>query len=182
MVRSASLMKTCNDPFERLSNEHDASLAHAERLGHAAEFIRTKGFSFEAFMQISRAVRFIETEIGRHKQKEEKYLYPLIERHQKGVAEAMMSEHRELWKAYCGLLEYVEDVEEGRIHTSTVQELVASATLLVELIKGHVARENEIIFPLAKRMLTSDEYEEFRAQMMLELSPIPLAENDGLKL
>lgn len=159
-------MENSNDPIEVLLQEHEEGLAHLERLKNATEFIRTKGFSFEAFMQVGKALRFIGIEIQQHNEKEEKYLFPLLDRHVRDPQTMLRKDHRELWRAYRRLLESVEDVEEGRIHATTVRELIDASRALIELLTSHFGKENEVLFPMTRSVLTPAEYEQLRKNVI----------------
>jgi hemerythrin-like domain-containing protein len=166
-------MKNYSDPFKILTKEHEASLSHLERMSNAVEHIRVKGFSYEAFVQISKAIRFIGTATRSHNQREEKYLLPLLDLHANGTSRTILYERREIWRAYHDLLKCVEDIEEGRVHARIVHDLVQSATSLIELLSKQIARENEDLFPQAMRLLTPMEYHQLSEQIIREESSIP---------
>ena len=159
MQKNKDMMR---DPIEVLMKEHDEGLQQLKRLGDAAEYIRINGFSNDTFVTISTAICFIDTEIRRHNEKEEKFLFPLMERHVSAPPGVMRSEHRELWRAFTRLHESVEDVEEGRISATTVRELVQSSKALVDLLTSHILKENTVLFPMARQVLTGEEYELLR--------------------
>jgi hemerythrin-like domain-containing protein len=148
------------DAIAILIKEHEEAIEYLSRLEHASEYIRTNGFSFEAFMQISKALRFIGIEIKHHNEKEEKYLFRLLDEHAKGYQQAMRDEHKELRRLYTKLSESVEDVEEGRIYANTVNELLETSGALIRHLRDHIAKENEVLFPLARRVLTKRELEQ----------------------
>ena len=156
------------DPIEILMKEHEDGLKRLSELGGAAEYINANGFSFAAYSEITGAIRFINSEIRKHNEKEEKFLFPLMDRHADRQTIVMRNEHRELWKLFNRLLESVEDVEEGRIHPTTIRELVQSSKSLVELLTEHIRKENDLLFPMAKRMLTETEYEQLRQDIARE--------------
>ena len=153
------------DPIEILMKEHEECLHHLARMENAAEYIQTNGFSHEAYTQIAEAIRFIDTVIRQHDEKEEKYLFSMMDRHVTGAPQVMRNEHRELWIAFKQLIQTVEDIEEGRLHGTSIVELVQSAKAVVDHLTGHITKENEVVFPMAKQMLTKEEYNELRESM-----------------
>lgn len=153
------------DPIDALIREHVEVTRNLERLRNAAQQIQSEGFSFEAFVQISKAIRFIAIEVRHHNEKEEKYLLPVLERRARGSSESIRKEHRDLWRLFNRLLGSVEDIEEGRIHATTIRELVEASIALGGLLADHIAKENEIVFPLARKVFTPDEYERFSNEM-----------------
>lgn len=153
------------DPIEILTKEHNECLRHLARMENAAEYIQTNGFSHEAYTQIAATIRFIDTVMRQHDEKEEKYVFSMMDRHVTGAPQVMRNEHRELWIAFKQLIRTVEDIEEGRLHGTSIVELVQSAEAVVEHLTSHITKENEVVFPMAKQMLTKEEYDELRASM-----------------
>lgn len=148
------------DPIEILMKEHKEALQYLKRLGDASDRIKTHGFSFDAFSEIAEAIRYIDTEIRHHNEKEEKHLFPLMNSHVAGPSDVMRDEHRELWRAFNNLMESVKNVEELHIYPTTVKELIQDSKAIVDLLSNHIAKENDILFPMAKQVLTKEEYEQ----------------------
>ena len=153
------------DPIELLMKEHEEGMKYLRQLGNAADYIKANGFSFEAFEQMAEAIRFIDTDIRRHNEKEEQYLFPLLERHVDGPPQVMRSEHRELWKAFNKLRECIKDMENLHIYGTSIPELVQCANTVVDLLGNHIAKENEVLFPMAKNVLTDAEYDRLRTNL-----------------
>jgi hemerythrin-like domain-containing protein len=151
-------MQNDRDPIGALQREHEAGLQRLTRLENAAEAIRTTGFSAEAFEEIADVIRWFNTDVRRHTEQEEHCLFPMMELHVAGLPEVLRSEHRELRSASGLLLQTVNEVEEGRIRGSSIQEVVQISKLIVELMRNHIAKENNLLFPLAKEVLTPVEY------------------------
>jgi regulator of cell morphogenesis and NO signaling len=160
MKKEKTPVNNCNqiDPILLLMQEHEEGIKYLKRLGKAADYIHSNGFSFEAFKDVAEAIRFIDNEIRRHNEKEEKYLFPLLASHASEPVEPMRDEHRELWKAFKYLRECVKEVEEMKIYPTTVRDLVRLSKSIVDLLTNHITKENEVLFPLAKSVLTKDEY------------------------
>ena len=153
------------DPIDILFQEHAITLKYLQQLHTATEFIRVNGFNFDAFQKIEEAIHFIDAEIRHHNEKEEAYLFPLMDRHLKEPPDVMRTEHLELWKSLAALRECIKDVLESRIYPTIVRELVHRCFSITELLSNHIAKENNVLFPMAKKMLTKEEYELFRTQM-----------------
>ena len=148
------------NPIDLLLHEHDKGMQQLSMLENAASSIRAHGFSPEAFEQIAATIRWMNTEVRRHTQIEEKFLFPLVESHMKSLAEQVRGEHRDLWDSFSDLLETVKEVEEGRLHGTSIRDVVAIAQTIVELMRTHIKRENTILFPAIRQLLTADEYRE----------------------
>ena len=159
-------MQNETDPLQILRREHEAGLKCLQRLRDAAEYIRTNGFSYEAFNDVAEATWFVDTDIRRHNEKEEKYLFPLLEQHVNGLPTVFRNEHRELWKAFKNLRECVKDVEELRIYPTTVADLIKYSTSVVLLLSNHMTKENNILFPMAKEVLTKKEYSQLAKEIL----------------
>ena len=153
------------DPILILMKEHEEGLRYLKQLKEAAEQIKTNGFSFEAFENLAQAIRYIDIEIRRHNENEEKYLFPLMERHLNGSSEVMRSEHRELWRAFNSLRTCVKDVEDMKIYATTIRDLVRCSESIVELLTSHITKENDVLFPMAIRILTKEEYRQLAAEI-----------------
>lgn len=153
------------DPIDILLNEHTVALQYLQRLRDATEHIKVHGFSYDAFQKIEEAIHYINLEIRHHNEKEERYLFPLLERHIKTPPEVMRSEHRDLWKELDRLQECIKDVEESRIHSNTVRELIHCCTSIVNMLTAHITKENNVVFPMTKQLLTKEEYLQLQRDM-----------------
>ena len=156
---------TMNDPIDILQKEHNDGLRLLERMEAAALSIERNGFSATAFDEIKNAMKKINIGFRRHMEKEEHFLFPLLARHSERPARVVHTEHWELWRAYNDLLLCVKDVEEGRIHGKSIIELLRGMKYFIEQFRVHIEKEASVIFPLAKKLLTQDEYEELRESM-----------------
>ncbi|MBI5216858.1 MAG: hemerythrin domain-containing protein [Ignavibacteriae bacterium] len=155
-----------NDPLEIFVKEHEEGVHYLHQLQTATKYISQSGFSFDAFMKLGEAIRFIDNELRAHNEKEEKYLFPLLEHHAGNPVRIMLEEHRELWKLFARIRQCVEDIEEGRIYATTVKELVQASDQLYELLLNHIKKEDEVLFPMAKKVLTQEEYEQLRESLL----------------
>jgi hemerythrin-like domain-containing protein len=155
-----------NDPFDVFIKEHEEGEHYLQQLHNAATYISHNGFSFDAFMKLGESIRFLDNELRAHNEREEKYLFPLLERHVGNPVRVMLEEHRELWKLFARIKQCVEDIEEGRIYATTVKELVQASEQLYELLMNHIRKENEELFPMAKTKLTTEEFETLKESLL----------------
>jgi hemerythrin-like domain-containing protein len=158
-VKKDVLVGTSSDPLEILQKEHEQGLLYVQRLKDAADDIRTHGFSSAAFTRMGEAIRFIDTEMRRHAEKEEQFLLPLLEGHVPDSPQEIRREHRALWTAFRELRRHIQDIEDGRLRGTAITDLVQSACLVVEILGDHIAKENEALFPMVKRLLNAEEYD-----------------------
>jgi hemerythrin-like domain-containing protein len=145
--------------------ENERGREYTEQLRIAAEHIQANGFSFETFEQIVEAIRFIETEIRRHCEAEEQYLFPLLDRHVKGSLQAAVEEHRAIWKALGVLRECVKDIEDLRIHPAIIRDLAQYSIAIADLLLRQIEKENATLFPAVKDLLTPEECDQVRASI-----------------
>jgi hemerythrin-like domain-containing protein len=94
-----------------------------------------------------------------HHLKEEKILFPLMEEHgipnEGGPIGMMLIEHEEgrsYVRSMFAAVARVEANDEG-----AQQSLVASATAYVRLLREHIAKEDQVLFPMADGVVPEDE-------------------------
>ena len=147
-----------DDPLDVLIKQHAGGLKRLDEITGAVESIKADGFSAKAFQIIADAVKYLGTEMHCHTENEERYLFPLMDKHAFDSPTVLRHERREMWQAFNELQLSVRDVEEGRIHGTTMRELLQSAQLVVERFRNQIEKEDTIIFPMVKRLLTPAEY------------------------
>ncbi|MDI6767502.1 MAG: hemerythrin domain-containing protein [Bacteroidota bacterium] len=150
-----------HDPLDILRHEHDRGLQELEKIITAIESIHKNGFSREAFQQIAESVKYVGSEMKKHYEKEERYLFPLLDKHLFESPNKIRYERREMWQSLNELINSIKDIEDGRFHGSTVRDLLQCARQVVEHFRTHINRENDVILPMVKRLLTSAEYVQF---------------------
>ncbi len=158
------------DPVEILKNEHAELLQQLRIMSNAANSIKISGFSVEAFEQIVRVIRFIDKDIRLHTESEENNLFPKLEKYISGPPMIMRNEHRELWRVISLIKQLIKNMEDGNIHGRTVEEMVQTTKYIVEFLTAHIEKENTILFPMAARLLTTDEYQQCADELQLKTS------------
>ncbi len=142
--------------------EHEDDLLVLARIEKAASSIEGIGFSAAAFGEITDALGTIDSRFRKHMEKEERVLFPLVLRHRNGPLSSLRGDHSDLLHAFNELTMCVRDVEEGHIHGKSIGELLQSIKSFIEHLRIHIDRENTILFPVVRQLLTPDEYEELR--------------------
>jgi hemerythrin-like domain-containing protein len=156
--KSGQSVDKCPDPIELLQCDHTKGMEALLALEEAVNSIEKVGFTAEAFQKISEAAKFIGSYMREHYEKEDRHLYPLLQKRSSGSPMAVRHERREMWQSFRELITYVNDIEDGRIHGTTIRELVAIVRTVVEYFRNHIEREDTVVFPMVKRLLTPDEY------------------------
>ncbi len=148
-----------NPYIRKLVSEHEHGLVQLGFLDDATRRLVEKGFNEEDFKMIKKSVDFISKEIRSHNESEERNLFPLLEKHlqQNSPTQMMRTEHRMLWEKMDRLIEKVEMIQLDNTNTNNYIALRWSASEIVNLLSGHINKENIILFHLVERTLTEPE-------------------------
>ncbi len=136
------------DPFSVLEAEHEDALAALQRLESAAHALQVDPTSEPDRRVVHAVLRILTAAVRDHNKKEEDLLFPLLG--DEAPTAIFEEEHRRLWALERELADLL-DVADPR--TSAV------ALDIVELLRAHIARENEVLFPMARELLGPREME-----------------------
>ena len=159
-------MKKSADPIAELMQEHNDTLLQLKLLNKAVRAFRQDGFSAKQFRQIHLALRFIEEEVSIHNHKEERALFPVLERYVDGPTKAMRNDHKQLKRGFLLLSGAIREVNKNRDSFKAIKKLSTIAQEVVQLFVNHIHKENYILFPLVQRFLTKDELREVARKML----------------
>lgn len=153
--------------LERLTIEHRGALQQLETIRETAESLAKTGYSETAFQRLLNAVNFIDIDIRRHNQQEEDFLFPLLDKvlPPQGPTSVMRSEHQQLYAGYSKLQALIEAVARSRDDETARGELLKAAEFIVTLLTNHIYKEDHILFPMAERMLTDEQWESIAVAM-----------------
>ncbi len=160
-----------NTFIEKLHEEHQHALRELAALNNTAEALRGHGYSDDAIGRMRKAVTFINNDVRTHNEREEEYLFPELERMlpPSGPTGVMRSEHRALWDSLNALEAALKNIhpngEMALIHT-----VCAHAFAVVNLLTAHISKEDNILFPMAERLLQPAQLEELE-RVMKQLFP-----------
>lgn len=146
------------DPIAILMAQHEEGLARLKALSGYIQRVETGEVTGEVLEGIRKATAFINNEVRAHNEKEEELLFPELEKvlPPKGPTFVMREEHRRLWEVLEkveGTLERLEGDKDGAV----IDELVASAQFVVQLLSEHINKENSVLFPMARQLLTPEQ-------------------------
>ncbi|TAK36571.1 MAG: hemerythrin domain-containing protein, partial [Chloroflexota bacterium] len=103
------------------------------------------------------SLAFFEGELERHFRHEELALFPALARviGRAGPVGAMLAEHESIWNAVDRLAASVEEIEDSKeiLGPRAAQHAAQAASLIVFLLRGHIQREDTMLFPLAESTL-----------------------------
>ncbi|MCD1653838.1 hemerythrin domain-containing protein [Treponema zuelzerae] len=139
---------------EELKNEHEGILHGLAILEKMAD--STESGSPVPVAEISEMVDFLKLFADKcHHGKEEGILFPILERYgvanEHGPIGQMLSEHVEGRKYIQGLS---LSISNGTLDTSA---FVTNARLYIELLRAHIQKENNVLFPMGDKIIPESE-------------------------
>jgi hemerythrin-like domain-containing protein len=153
------------NPTEDLIHEHKAIKVMLSIMSKIAEDIKTnKGFDIN---DIERMIDFLKTFADKcHHGKEETALFPALViagiQEENGPIGVMLHEHT-IGRGY--IKELSKSVENCKIGNEFPDELIAdSLTNYVDLLQNHIKKEENILFPLANKVLGEEKQNEIFEQ------------------
>ncbi len=152
------------DPINALYAEHDAALQALSRLDDAAGALARGEASPEVVARFDESLGFLETEVRAHNEWEETHLFPSLELTMgpNGPTGCMRDEHQALWGRYHRLEPLRLAMRKGSASASDRAEAARIASEIVDLLRAHIEKENEVLFPMARRMLRPADFVRMR--------------------
>jgi hemerythrin-like domain-containing protein len=164
------------NPFDVFVEEHNHGLAALEKMEKGADSLRRDGYSAEALRLVKEANEFVKTEVKAHNQKEEDALFPVLSPHMPSpsIIDVIVEEHRELWNKEEDLQSLLTSLlgdhqelwaEEDRLETllnapdaaDNAGAIAESAYNIIYMLRDHIDKENNILFPSAQSVLSETE-------------------------
>lgn len=140
------------DPIDVLLGEHRTILQVLDEVERESRRMERSGVLREMFW--GDLLRFAdEFDAGLHHKKEEELLFPALERAglpvDTGPTAVLRDEH--------GRIAFGRDRLEHSLVARDQLRVAAASASYVDLVRGHVLKENQIVFPLARRLLSAAE-------------------------
>ncbi|UCE03670.1 MAG: hemerythrin domain-containing protein [Candidatus Latescibacterota bacterium] len=148
-----------DDPIELLKREHDSTLERVDRMELAVADLNGARQK-EALELLKNGLQFLENEVRAHGALEEEVLYPALGRHvPKQTIDVMLDEHKELW--------WEMDLLGNALsrQNAPINEVRWHATALIDLLRRHIDKENNVIFLMTAQMLSEEEYRDLTAAL-----------------
>lgn len=121
--------------------------------------VTTKQFEIDDIKQIVSLIKNYAD--GLHHAKEENLLFPLLTQRgfsdQQGPVAVMLYEHTIGRNYVSGISKGIEDYEHG--DENAANTIFTNMTGYISLLRNHIAKENNILFPMADRALTEKDQE-----------------------
>ena len=174
-----------NDAIEVLLEEHRQLMIPIRNLERAVESLASRG---EAALPAARTVlteaaRMVTTRLLDHARKEDEVLFPALERtfdRDHGPTAVLRAEHQDIAAqahVFKRTVHELERVEHPAILAGgsalgalasgegDVTRIVTLARALIGLLEAHFGKEEEILFPMARQMLSPGELLEIAGRM-----------------
>ena len=155
-------MSKTSDPIRLLRSEHDAALDQLDRMELAVADLNS-AHTQDALERIQRGLEFLEREVRAHGKMEEEVLYPALGRHvPKQTIETLLDEHKDLWCKMDLLANAL------RSKQPPMNEVRWHAVALIDALRRHIDRENNMVFLMTAQMLSNEEYRDL-AEALAEM-------------
>jgi hemerythrin-like domain-containing protein len=134
------------DPIRRFEQEHEVALAALERLEGAAAALRKSGPT-EPHFAIAREVHgLLCGAVRQHNEDEERALFPVLG--EDAPLGPFLEEHEVLWRLEADLAAALDREDRARVARVALE--------IVDLLRIHIRRENEVLFPMARALLSAE--------------------------
>ncbi|MBI4912446.1 MAG: hemerythrin domain-containing protein [Acidobacteria bacterium] len=127
-------------------DQHDEALRRLDRM--------EGGIGKEDWTTVGEVARWLYDELKAHNEAEERCLFPLMDPFfggQHGPTDCMRDEHRLLWDSTLQLQQELEARPGGSPRAGTL------ALSIVGNLRAHIDKENQVLYPMAERILTPDQ-------------------------
>lgn len=139
------------DSLADLNNIAAITLGYVRELEAAARSIRENGFTAQSFESIASVGIQLGEIFQRHESLEEQHLFPELRKIDAGMVRSFTEEHRAVRLLFGSLLSLVRDIESGRIHGSSVGDLLRTIGEIVTLLRRHIVNEGDVLALLVRQ-------------------------------
>ncbi|HEY3215840.1 MAG TPA: hemerythrin domain-containing protein [Candidatus Eisenbacteria bacterium] len=173
------------DPIRRLLDEHRAIMAEVEGLRRATRVLAERGEAAvaETLPVLESVGRMMATRLLEHARREDEALFPAVEKalgHAGGPTAVMREEHRRIHAEAARFRETLRELNEIE-HPAIVAQGAAlrqmtargagadalrdTAEQIIRLLDLHFGKEEDILFPMAREVLSAEELDRVAGQM-----------------
>lgn len=132
------------DPFRVFEEEHQHALAELERLERAVEGLQIGERLDEHLAAVRHAHAFLSSAVRGHNEREEQALFPFLG--EDAPTPLFVAEHEQLRTLERALLAALEGGDARHA-------VIEPALEVIDLLRAHIHREDEALFPMARAML-----------------------------
>jgi len=143
-----------NSLLEIFYDDHEHALAQLDLLHKHLEFVRKGGELEEVKLNFISFSKFLGVALDIHFVQEEEALFPFLTEKigPQGPVMVMEHEHDELRNS----LQMLK--QELMKEASDKEIVIGAASTILQVLREHIHKENQVLFPLAERMLTEEEW------------------------
>lgn len=134
------------DPLARFTWDHAEVLRLLGRLEHAGEALRGGAEPVHHVETAAEVLDVLRSRVRRHNEEEERALFPEL------GGEAPVGPFHEDHET----LRRLEDTLDRAIRTFDVELISVTALDIASLLRAHIVREEEVLFPMARGLLGED--------------------------
>lgn len=147
------------DAIDAFMEQHEEGLKQLDVLCKSTEELKAEGYSEGVMERVTSSLDFIDTEIREHNRNEEEFLFPLLDKFlpPQGPTDVMRGEHQELWDNLTVMQGLVGQLKKDRGNREVVKDLARSAGFVCGLLSAHIDKENNILFPMARKFLSQEQ-------------------------
>ena len=167
-----------NTPLGILKREHGRVLENIGLLRGASLCLKLGNLTPQSAIRekgiehLSKVLDFFDKDVGLHFRREEEALFPTLEKHtevEKSLTRLLLEEHGQVWRWYDQLREKLVELQrDGSGSSEVVSTEVQDISRNIEhLLREHIKKEDESLFPLAKSLLGEKELEEISSKWKL---------------
>ena len=167
--------------LEELFRQHRDGEAMLVKLAAGVIRVRREGAAGPGVLgDLSELRHEIQGEVLSHFREEEQALFPVLGRHidsSSGPIAMLMEEHARFRQLELEFEEAVAALESG-FRDGWEDKLCAAGDAIGRLLPQHIAKEEEVVFPMAEEMLGEEEWTEVRRLWREALAAIPQIPDD----
>lgn len=171
------------EPLKKFMEEHKAATEQIESFEKALTQFKENGYKLtrDISADFNEFFRFFDNDLLSHNQKEEKALFPLLEKfliedgehgngpdQQTGI-DIMEDDHIkfiQLGALTFNLLGLATRFKDARSATFTFDVAYDNGRELIELLRLHIYREDNTLFPLAQKLMNEESFKEVQERML----------------
>ena len=161
--------------LRQLVEEHQPLLGEVDSFENVILSIQKIGYTKVADSQLKHFLNFLDEEFIAHNRREETSLFPLLRRRllastEHGIGrdpqtpvDLMQDEHIKAAQLAAVILNFLGlafRFPDERTRLIVLDAALEQSKFLVELLRLHVFREDNLIFPLAHQLITADEFDQ----------------------
>jgi iron-sulfur cluster repair protein YtfE (RIC family) len=146
--------------LEQLKGEHPSLLKKLEELKSLTEQIEKSYNTEQAFAELKTNVENFKAELDPHSEREEGVLFPMMGKYIGTVSGPIAVMEYEHEQAKSSIQTFLTKTETDQLSMDEMKYLAGFVTNAYNILTEHFSKEENILFPMAEKMLSEKEKEE----------------------